>query len=320
MARRKSVGGDESIAAIIAAFIGNVLIAITKFTAAYFTGSSAMLSEGFHSVVDSGNEVLLVVGMYKSRKPADEEHPFGHGRELYFWALVVAFSIFAVGGGLSIYEGILHVISPEPVQNAKWNYIVLGLSAVFEGVSWWFGWKAFDKVRRGRPVIEAMQVSKDPTTFTVLLEDSTALIGLAIAFLGIFLGQFFGIAYFDGVASILIGVLLCSVALFLGGESKSLLIGEAVAPETVDGIREIAESEKDVDRAKKILTIYVGPDDAAATLELEFKKDITAAELRRAVRRIELAIKEKYPRIKNVFYEAESIAELEPKVKKHSTS
>ena len=318
MARRKRAGDDESMPAIIAAFIGNVLIATTKFIAAYFTGSSAMLSEGFHSIVDSGNEVLLVIGLYKSRKPADEEHPFGHGRELYFWALVVAFSIFAVGGGLSIYEGILHVINPEPVQNAKWNYIVLGLSAVFEGVSWWFGWKAFDRVRRGRPVLEAMQVSKDPTTFTVLLEDSTALVGLAIAFLGIFLGQLFGIPYFDGVASILIGVLLCGVALFLGGESKSLLIGEAVAPETVEGIREIAESEKDVDKARKILTIYVGPDDVAATLELEFKKDITAAELRRAVRRIELAIKEKYPRIKNVFYEAESLTETELQAQKRS--
>ena len=182
----------------------------------------------------------------------------------------------------------------------------------------WFVWKAFDKVRRGKPVIEAIQASKDPTTFTVLLEDSTALIGLAIAFFGIFLGQLFDIAYFDGIASILIGVLLCSVALFLGGESKSLLIGEAVAPETIDGIRQIAESEKDVDKAKKILTIYLGPEDVAATLELEFKKDITGAELRRAVRRIELAIKKKYPKIKNVFYEAESLTEKEIQARKRS--
>jgi divalent metal cation (Fe/Co/Zn/Cd) transporter len=151
-----------------------------------------------------------------------------------------------------------------------------------------------------------------------LLEDSTALIGLAIAFLGVFLGQQFGIMYFDGIASILIGVLLCAVALFLGRESKSLLIGEAVAPETVAGIREIAESEKDVDKAKKILTIYVGPDDVAATLELEFKPEITGAELRRAVRRIEIAIKEKYPRIKNVFYEAESLSEKDLKAQERS--
>ena len=313
MARRKGAGDNESIVSIFAAIAGNLLIAATKFTAAFFTGSSAMLSEGIHSMIDTGNGVLMLVGVRKSKKPADKEHPFGHGRELYFWSLVVAFSIFAVGGGLSIYEGILHVIHPEPMQNVVWNYAVLGASAVFEGISWYFGWRAFDKVRRGKPIVEAMQLSKDPTTFTVLLEDSTALAGLVIAFLGVFLGQQFGIVYFDGVASILIGILLCCVALFLGGESKSLLIGEAVAPETIDGIRKIAESEKDVDRAKKILTIYIGPDDVAATLEIEFKHDITAAELRRAVRRIEIAIKEKYPRIKNVFYEAESLTERELK-------
>ena len=318
MAKRKRDGESESIASIFAAIAGNLLIAVTKFTASYFTGSSAMLSEGIHSVVDTGNGVLMLLGLRKSKKPPDEEHPFGHGRELYFWSLVVAFSIFAVGGGLSIYEGILHVLKPEPVQNAVWNYAVLGASAVFEGISWYFGWLAFDKVRRGRPIVEAMQLSKDPTSFTVLLEDSTALLGLVIAFFGVFLGQQFGIVYFDGIASILIGALLCCVALFLGAESKSLLIGEAVAPETIEGIRAIAESERDVEKAKKILTIYIGPDDVAATLELEFKHDITGAELRRAVRRIELAIKEKYPRIKNVFYEAESLTESELKAQKRS--
>jgi cation diffusion facilitator family transporter len=318
MASRKRAGGNESKLAIFAAIAGNLLIAATKFTASFFTGSSAMLSEGIHSVVDTGNGVLMLLGIRKSKKPPDEQHPFGHGRELYFWSLVVAFSIFAVGGGLSIYEGILHVLEPEPMQNAVWNYAVLGTSAVFEGVSWYFGWLAFDKVRRGRPVVEAMQLSKDPTSFTVLLEDSTALIGLVIAFLGVFLGQQFGIVYFDAVASILIGILLCGVALFLGAESKSLLIGEAVGPEILKGIREIAESEKDVEKAIKILTIYIGPDDVAATLELEFKENISAAELRRAVRRIEMAIKEKYPRIRNVFYEAASLSEKELKARKRT--
>ena len=193
MARGKRAGESESIVSIFAAIVGNLLIAATKFTAAFFTGSSAMLSEGIHSVVDTGNGVLMLVGVRKSKKPPDEEHPFGHGRELYFWSLVVAFSIFAVGGGLSIYEGILHVLDPQPVTNAVWNYGVLGLSAVFEGVSWYFGWRAFDKVRRGKPIVEAMQLSKDPTSFTVLLEDSTALMGILIAFLGVFLGQQFGI-------------------------------------------------------------------------------------------------------------------------------
>jgi cation diffusion facilitator family transporter len=318
MAKRKRSGESESLAAIIAAIIGNLLIAATKFVAAFFTGSSAMLSEGIHSVVDTGNGLLIPLGLHKSKKPPDDLHPFGHGRELYFWTLVVAFSIFAVGGGLSVYEGILHLMHPEPIVDAVWNYATLGFSAVFEGISWAFGWRAFNKVRRGRPVVEAIHDSKDPTTFTVVLEDSAALTGLAIAFVGVLLGHEFGLVYFDGVASIMIGVLLCSVAIFLGRESKSLLIGEAVAPETIDGIRKIAGSEKDVEKVKKILTIYIGPDDVAATLELKFKKDISGAELRRAVRRIEQAIKEKYPRIRNVFYEAESLSESEIKAAKKS--
>lgn len=308
---KKREGESESIAAIFAAIIGNVVIAAVKFTASYFTGSSAMLSEGIHSVVDTGNGVLMLVGVRNSKKPPDEEHPFGHGRELYFWALVVAFSIFAVGGGLSIYEGVTHLLHPEPIQNAIWNYGVLGASLVFEGITWLFGWRAFAKVRRGRSIFEAMHLSKDPTSFTVVLEDSTAIAGLIIAFIGVLLGHEFGMPYFDGIASILIGVLLCLVALFLGGESRSLLIGEAVDRSTLADIREIAEAERDVEKALKILTIYIGPDEVAATLELKFKKDISAAELRRAVRRIELAIRDKYPRIKRVYYEAESLSDPE---------
>jgi cation diffusion facilitator family transporter len=318
MAKRKREGESESIAAIFAAIAGNLLIAVTKFIASYFTGSSAMLSEGIHSIVDTGNGLLMLYGLRKSKKPADEEHPFGHGRELYFWSLIVAFSVFAVGGVISIYEGILHLIDPQPMHNVVWNYAVLGSSVIFEGISWYFGWLAFDKVRHGKPIVEAMQDSKDPTSFTVLLEDSAALTGLVIAFFGVLLGHEFGLIYFDGIASIVIGLLLCSVALFLGAETKSLLIGEAVSPETIQGIREIAESEKDVDKALKILTIYIGPDDVAATLELDFKDGISAAELRRAIRRIEMAIKEKYPRIKNVFYEAESLTENELKAQKRS--
>jgi cation diffusion facilitator family transporter len=318
MANRKLSGESESIAAIFAAIAGNLLVAATKFTAAFFTGSAAMLSEGIHSVVDTGNGVLMLVGVRKSKKPPDDEHPFGHGRELYFWSLVVAFSIFAVGGGLSIYEGIQHLMRPEPVRNALWNYGVLAASAIFEGITWLFGWRAFDKVRRGKPVVKAMQASKDPTSFTVLLEDSAALTGLLIAFLGVFLGEQFGIVYFDGIASILIGILLCCVAYFLGAESKSLLIGEAVSAETLREIREIAESDRGVEKALKILTIYIGPDDVAVTLELKFRKGIEAIEVRRAVREIEQGIRGRFPRIKHVFYEAESLTEGELKAQNRS--
>jgi len=303
--------GNESIAAIFAAIIGNLLIAVTKFTASYITGSSAMLSEGIHSVVDTGNGLMMLLGVRNSRKPPDEEHPFGHGRELYFWSLVVAFSIFGIGGGVSVYEGITHILHPEQITNPVWNYAVLGLSFVFEGISWIFGWRAFSKTRRGRPLFKAMHLSKDPTSFTVVLEDSTALVGLVIAFFGVLLGHEFGIPYFDGGASVLIGLLLGLVALFLGAESRSLLIGEAVDKETLHGIREIAESEPQVEKALKILTIYLGPDEVAATLELQFKTDIKAGELRKAIRRIERAIMEKYPRIKRVYYEAESLSERE---------
>jgi cation diffusion facilitator family transporter len=310
MARtHKRKAGEESMTAIVAAVIGNLLIAVSKFVAAAFTGSSAMVSEGIHSIVDMGNGLLMLFGTYSSQKPPDEEHPFGHGREIYFWSLVVAFSIFGVGGGISVFEGIDHIRHPQPVVDPVWNYAVLGMSFGFEGISWVFGWRAFAKARHGRPVVEAMQASKDPTTFTVLLEDSTALLGIVIAFLGVFLGQQFNIQYFDGAASVVIGLLLGFVALFLGYESKSLLIGEAVDKDTWLGIKQIAEDEPEVVRAIKILTIYLGPEEVAATLELEFKKDISAIELRRTIRRIERLIEERYPRIKRVYYEASSLSE-----------
>jgi cation diffusion facilitator family transporter len=315
MSTGKSSDGNESVTAIFAAIIGNLLIAVTKFVASYFTGSSAMLSEGIHTVVDTGNGLMMLLGVRNSKKPPDEEHPFGHGRELYFWSLVVAFSIFGIGGGVSIYEGVTHILHPEQIRDPVWNYGVLGFSFVFEGISWYFGWRAFAKMRRGRPVIKAMQESKDPTSFTVVLEDSAALTGLLIAFFGVLLGHELNMPYFDGAASILIGVLLCCVALFLGAESRSLLIGEAVSKDVLHSIRDIAESDPNVEKALKILTIYIGPNDVAVTLELKFKKDITAVELRHAVRRIEKAIREKYPRIKNVFYEAESLSEKEKEIK-----
>ena len=303
----KHKGRQESLKAIFAAIIGNLLIAITKFVAAFFTGSSAMLSEGLHSVVDTGNGLLMLLGVRRSAKPPDDEHPFGHGRELYFWSLVVAFSIFGVGGGVSIYEGITHLLDPTPIKNVVWNYVVLGIAIVFEGISWYFGWLAFAPTRRGRSVFEAIRASKDPTNFTVLLEDSAAIVGLVIAFLGVFLGHEFGIWYFDGAASILIGILLCVVALILGAESRSLLIGEAADKKTIQAIEEIALDDPHVEKVVKVLTIYIGPDDVAATLELRFKPGVTAVQLRHSVRNIELKIREKFAAINRVYYEAESL-------------
>lgn len=309
MARRRK--NRDSIKAICAAIIGNLLIAITKFVASAFTGSSAMLSEGIHSVVDTGNGLLMLLGIYKSRKPPGDDHPSGHGRELYFWAFIVALSIFAVGGGVSVYEGIRHLRHPAVIENPTWNYVVLGISFVFEATTWVFGWRAFSKTRKGKSTLEAIHVSKDPTNFTVVLEDTTAILGLMVAFFGVFLSDQFGMPYFDGIASIIIGLLLCIAALFLGYETKGLIIGEGVDKETLRGIRKIAESEPDVEKALKILTIYVGPDEVVLTLELQFVKGIDAAELRTAIRRIEKNMKEVYPEITRVYYEAQSLSERE---------
>lgn len=302
---------SASKTAIVAAIIGNLLIAAIKFIVAALSGSSAMLSEAIHSVVDTGNGGLIFYGLRQSKKPPDEKHPFGHGRELYFWTLIVALSIFAVGGGVSFYEGVLHLLHPVKVENPFWSYVVLGTSFVFESISWSFGWKAFRKTRKGKNVLEAIHDSKDPTNFTVVLEDSTAIIGLVIAFLGVFLGHQFGFPYFDGIASILIGLLLGLVALFLGYETKSLLIGEALEKGKLEDIRKIVTSEPSVEKVLNALTIYVGPADVVLTLELQFVKNITSDELRSVIRRIEREAREKYPEIKKVFYEAASLSERE---------
>lgn len=304
---------SESKTAIIAAVIGNLAIAVTKFIAAALTGSAAMTSEGIHSVVDTGNGLLMLYGDYKSRKPPDENHPFGHGNEIYFWSLIVAISIFAVGGGVSVYEGILHLQNPVVIENPVWNYAVLGISVVFEGTSWAFGWKAFRKTRKGKPLLEAIHVSKDPTTFTVILEDSTALIGLVIAFLGVLLGHQFNFPYFDGLASVLIGALLCLAAWFLGFETKGLLIGEAVDKETLADIHATAEADECVEKVHNALTLYFGPHDVLLTLEIQYIKDITAVDLRSAIRRIEKNVKEKYPDIRWVFFEAQSLSDQQLK-------
>ncbi len=308
MAEKKEEVGGESMTAIIAAIVGNLLIAITKFIAAAFTGSSAMLSEGIHSVVDTGNGGLMLLGVHNSKKPPDETHPFGHGRELYFWALIVALTIFAVGGGVSVYEGIKHIQHPVEIENPVWNYAVLGLSFIFECISWYYGWKAFQATRKDQTILRTIQDSKDPTSYTVLLEDSAALLGLIIAFLGVFLGHYFNFPFFDGIASVFIGLLLCSVALFLGYETKGLLIGESVDPEMIREIRQIAEAERSVEKAVKVLTIYFGAGEVLLTLELKFARDISAADLRVAIRKIELNIREKFPEITRVYFEAESLS------------
>jgi cation diffusion facilitator family transporter len=299
---------QEAKTAVVAAILGNLAIATTKFFAAAFSGSSAMLSEAIHSLVDTGNGALILLGIRNSRKPPDHEHPFGHGRELYFWTLMVGVLIFGVGGGMSVYEGLTHLRNPTPIEDAKWSYIVLSLSAVFESVSWYFGWKAFSKERRGRGVIEVIHSTKDPTSFSVLLEDSAALIGLVVALVGIFLAKTFNQPYFDGGASIVIGALLCGIAIVMVHESRGLLIGEGVDRKTLKDLRAIVEEDDDVAHVQHLHTIYQSPNTVLLVIELRFSDHLSAVDVRTAVRRLEANIQARYPEIKYVFFGAESLA------------
>jgi cation diffusion facilitator family transporter len=299
----------ESKTAIVAAIIGNLAIAVTKFVAATFTGSAAMLSEAIHSIVDTGNGGLMLLGVSKSRKPPDFDHPFGHGRELYFWTLVVAILIFSIGGGMSAYEGIMHITHPTTTENYVWSYGVLGLSAIFEGTTWFFGWKAFSAERGQQGVFQAIHTSKDPTSFSVLLEDSAALVGLLFAFLGIFLGQQLGLPQLDGVASIVIGALLCAVAAVLAYESKGLLIGEGLDRTTLKDLRALVEADPDVEHVQHLHTIYQGAHDVLLTIELRFCSTISALEVRSAVTRLKCDIQARYPDIRRIFFGAESFTE-----------
>lgn len=300
---------SESKLAIYAAIAGNMAIAVTKFVAAAFTGSSAMLSEAIHSLVDTGNGWLMLLGVRKSRKPPDAEHPFGHGHELYFWTLIVGVLVFAVGGGMSTYEGIMHILHPSRTENPVWSYSVLGIAAVFEGTTWIFGWKAFSAERGRRGVLQAIHESKDPSSFTVLLEDSAALLGLIFAFLGIFLGNQFNMPSLDGVASVVIGLLLCSVSVLMVYESKGLLIGEALERECLRAIHKLVEDDPAVERVQHLHSMYLGPHEVLLTIELRFRSEIQMREVRRGIYRLKEAIKSQHPDVSRIFFGAESLGE-----------
>lgn len=290
---------------IWAALIGNALIAITKFIAASITGSSAMLSEGVHSLVDTGNQVLLLYGLKRAAKPADEKFPFGHGKEIYFWSFVVAILIFAVGAGISIYEGISHIIHPSEISDPTINYIVLGLAMCFEGAALFFAVVEFNKARGKKRVFDAVRTGKDPTLFVVLFEDSAAMLGLVVAFIGIWLAQVTGNAVWDGVASVFIGCILGGTAIWLAHETKGLLIGERADKETVAGIRAILSEQEGVVKTNEVLTLHMGPEFILANISLEFKDGLATGELENIIRNLDRVIKAQYPIVKRVFIEAE---------------
>ncbi|SOD79906.1 cation diffusion facilitator family transporter [Spirosoma fluviale] len=289
--------------AIYTALGANLAIAITKFIAAGVTGSSAMLSEGIHSLVDTLNEVLLLLGMKRSQKPADAKRPFGYGRELYFWSFVVSLLIFAVGGGVSFYEGITHLQHPNPIENPLWNYIVLGIAIVLDGVSMVTAFRAFNAQRGDQPFWSAVKESKDPATFVVLFEDVSDVLGLIIAFLGVFLGHQLNNPYLDGAASILIGILLMAVAVLLARESRSLLMGEAAAPAIVQQTITLTEADADVLKTVNAFTFQMGPEEVVLIQRVAFQPELKTDAIVDGINRIRQTIQAAEPTIRQVYIE-----------------
>ncbi|WP_296746815.1 cation diffusion facilitator family transporter [Mesorhizobium sp.] len=299
-------GHSGSKRVIYTALAGNLAIALTKFAAALFTGSSAMLSEGVHSLVDTGNGGLLLYGMHRAARPPDRTHPLGHGRELYFWSFIVALLVFALGAGVSFYEGIIHIMAPEPVANAKINYIVLGLSFLFEGSSWLVALKEFRQQKGRQGWFEAVRRSKDPSVYTVLFEDSAALLGLIVAFAGILASELLGIPELDGVGSIGIAIILGTTAIFLARESKGLLLGEPASPAVQKQVLAIAEQDPAVQRANGILSVHIGPEEIVAGLSIEFEDHLTAPEIEACIERLEARLSEDMPEIARLFVKPQS--------------
>ncbi len=291
---------------IFAALAGNFAIAITKGAAAALTGSSAMLSEAVHSVVDTANQGLLLLGLQRAARAPDARHPFGHGKEVYFWSFLVAILIFAVGAGVSLYEGAQHLLHPHPVENPAVNYVVLGLATLFEGAAWFMAWREFRRVQGPWSWFQAVRRGKDPSLFVVLFEDSAALLGLGVAFFGVWLGQLTGSPYWDGAASVVIGLILGVTAIWLAYETKGLLIGESAQPEVVEGIRAIARERELIEHVNEALTLHMGPEFILVNLSVDFRDSITADEMEREIGRLDAAIKSAWPRAKKVFVEAEA--------------
>ncbi len=299
-----SASGSKKV--IYAALAGNGLIAITKFGAGSITGSAAMISEGIHSLVDTGNQGLLLYGLHRAKKPADAQFPFGHGKEVYFWSFVVAILIFAVGAGLAIYEGIHHIRHPEPSTNLIVAYVVLGAAMIFEGFAWTYAFLEFRRSKGRRSYLRAVQEGKDPTLFVVLFEDSAAMLGLIVAMAGIALGQWTGNPVWDGVASVMIGLILAGTAIWLAYETKSLLIGEAAEPQVVAGIRKIADAHPEVESINDCLTLHMGPDFILLNLSVDFRDSLSAGAVERTIAALTRTIKAEFPRVKRVFIEAEA--------------
>jgi cation diffusion facilitator family transporter len=308
------MSGSSKIA-IYGAIAANSAIAVSKFVAAFFTGSSAMLSEGIHSLVDTGNGVLLLVGIRLSKKPPDQAHPFGYGNEIFFWSFIVAILIFALGGGIAIYEGVQHILHPRQLANVQWNYLVLIMAMIFEGAALRVALREFKTTRRNRPFFQALRESKESTTIAVVVEDSAALIGLLIALLSVLLGQLTGWVYFDGIGSVLIGLLLVGVSFFFAVECKALLVGEGLGAANVEKIQMILEKEPRIARHHRPLSLYFGPNEVLVNLDVHFVDGLSSDEIEETVDRVEKRIKEAVPKVNRIYIEAETIQSRKKGVK-----
>ena len=308
--------GPSTKRVVYVALAGNLLVTATKLGAALWTGSSAMLSEAVHSFVDTGNELLLLYGMHRSARRPDAEHPIGYGRELYFWSFIVALQVFALGAGVSIYEGILHVQHAVPIVNPSVNYIVLGLTFVFDGASWWVSLRQFRAAKGTMGYYEAFRSSKDPPLFMVLFEDTADLIGIVLAALGTYAAASLKLPVLDGVASILIGVMLAATASLIARESKSLLIGERADRRLSDSILRIAEAASPLARANGVLTVQLAPDQVLAGLSLQFPPDLRATQIEESVIDIERQIRASHPEVVTLFIKPQTDASWQEAVRR----
>ncbi|SET91134.1 cation diffusion facilitator family transporter [Hymenobacter actinosclerus] len=305
------MAGGSSKSALYGGLAANVGIAVSKFVAAFFTGSSAMLSEGIHSLVDSGNSVLLLYGIRQSRKPADARHPFGRSKELYFWGLIVAVLIFAIGGGMSFYEGIKHIEHPEPLTDPLWNYVVLGVAACFET---WASWLAIKALYAGTSdkntsFWKILSTSHDPAIYASVLENLAALAGLVLALAGVFFGHMLNNPFLDGAASVAIGLLLMVVAVFLVSRTRTLLVGEGVNEVVLADLQAIGRQQPGVHNLRPPLTMYLGPADVILALDVDFDDALSATEVEVAIDQLQDAIRAKYPEFQRIFIEAKSITQ-----------
>ncbi len=297
---------------IFAAIVANLGIAVAKFAVALITGSAAMMAEGIHSAVDTGNELLLLVGEKMSNLPPSARHPFGYGKAIYFWALLVALSIFTLGGGLSIYHGVQALRRPEPIESPYWNYLVLAIAAAFEGYSWNVSRKELNQRRKpGSSLWQTVHASKDASVFTVFIEDSTALLGVAIAALGIGLGQLFNNPYFDPAASVGVGLLLVGAAVTLARETGALLVGEGIGREQTGKLHDIFAADPSIMNVGRLLTMQLGPDEVLLTAAVQFKRGMRVDEVEQAIGRLEAKVREANPAIQHIYFKSAGLAEGE---------